>query len=372
MADYYSTLGVSRDASQDDIKKAYRKLARKLHPDVAGPEGAEQFKEVTTAYQVLSSEEKRRMYDMGGEDALRGGGGFGGGFGGGAGFGFEDIFSTFFGGGATSRGPASRARRGGDSLVSVDLTLEDVIFGGPKKITVDLAVSCDNCHGNMTEPGTDPVPCTTCEGTGSVQRMTNSLLGRVVSTTTCGACQGYGSVIVTPCSQCSGEGRIRAQRSVTVDIPAGVDEGMRIRLQGQGDAGIAGGPAGDLFAEVHLQRDPVYTRHGDDLHCVLEIPMTAAALGTEVEISTFDGAEKIKVEPGTQSGTTISLIGLGVTKLHRRQRGDIKVNVHVITPTKIDDEQRELLTQLAHIRGESANIVSGSSVFSRLRDRFLG
>lgn len=370
MADYYTTLGVSRDASQDEIKKAYRKLARKLHPDVAGPEGADEFKDVTTAYQVLSNEEKRRMYDMGGEDALRGGG-----FNGAQGFGgFQDIFETFFGGGGASRGPASRVRRGQDSLVELELELEDIIFGAQKKLSVELAIECTTCHGEMAAPGTEPVPCTSCGGSGSVQRMTNSILGQMISTTTCGACQGYGSVIVTPCPECSGEGRIHAHRSVNVNVPAGVEDGMRIRLQGQGDAGLAGGPAGDLFAEVRVQTDPVFTRHGDDLHCTLEVPMTSAALGTEIEIDTFDGERTVTVEPGTQAGSVLTLNDLGVGKLHRKQRGDLKINIQVATPTKLDDEQRELLTQLADLRGEKQGklVSGGASVFSRLRERFRG
>lgn len=375
MADYYATLGVTQSASQDEIKKAYRKLARKLHPDVAGKDGEEEFKAVTEAYDVLSNEEKRRMYDMGGEDALHGGG-FGGGSGG---FGFDDIFNTFFGGGSAgsgggSRGPASRARRGSDTLVEVDLALDDVVFGVDEEIKFDAAIQCPTCYGEMTEPGTHPVTCSACNGSGQVQRVTQSFLGQMVSYTTCGQCQGYGTLIQTPCHECSGEGRIRAKKSTRVKVPAGVEDGMQIRIQGQGDAGIAGGPAGDLFAEVHVQPHPVYTRQGDDLHATIEVPMTSAALGTDLTLDTFDGEKAISIEPGTQSGSVIDLDGLGVGHLHRRGRGDIKVNVHVTTPTKLDDAERELLEQLAAMRGEErekASVVTeNASVFSKIKGKF--
>ncbi|WP_124053774.1 molecular chaperone DnaJ [Arcanobacterium ihumii] len=370
MADYYETLGVSRNASQDEIKKAYRKLARKLHPDVAGPDGAEQFKEVTNAYDVLSNEEKRRMYDIGGEDALRGGGAPTGGFG------FEDIFSSFFGGGSAQRGPVSRAQRGGDSLVHLELSLQDVVFGVDKPITIDIAAECPECNGMMTAPGTEPVTCVQCGGSGTVQRVTNSLFGQMMTTTTCGACQGYGTQIVTPCGECSGEGRVRSKKSVTVKVPAGVEEGMRIRLAGQGDAGIFGGMPGDLFAEVYVEKDPVFSRHGDNLEAMLEVPMTAAILGADVNIDTFDGAQSIHVGPGTQSGTVVNLEGMGVGRLHRRGRGDLHVTVQVKTPTKLDDAQRTLVEELAKLRNEetpSAKMVAESgSVFSRLKDKIKG
>ncbi|MFC5370250.1 molecular chaperone DnaJ [Arcanobacterium bovis] len=371
MADYYEILGVSRDASQDDIKKAYRKLARKLHPDVAGPDGAERFKDVTSAYDVLSNEEKRRMYDMGGEDALRGGGA-----GAAGGFGFEDIFSTFFGGGAAQRGPISRTQRGSDSLVQMNLSLDEVVFGVDKPITVDIAAECPECHGMMTAPGTQPVTCAQCGGSGSIQRVTNSLFGQMMTTSACGACQGYGTQIVTPCGECSGEGRVRSKKSVTVKVPAGVENGMRIRLTGQGDAGVAGGMPGDLFAEVYVEKDPIFVRQGDHLHATLEVPMTSAVLGTELAIDTFDGEQKVYIAPGTQSGAEVKLEGMGVGRLHRRGRGDLKITVQVKTPTKLDDAQRALIEELAKLRGEespAARMISDlSSVFSRLKDKFMG
>ena len=387
MADFYETLGVSRDASQEEIKKAYRKLARKLHPDVAGPDGAEEFKVVTAAYDVLSNEEKRRMYDLGGEDALRGGGsGFGGA---GAGFtgAFEDIFSTFFGGAGGFGGAGagfgggraqarSRARRGGDVLVQLELELDTVVFGAEQKLSFASMVECSTCHGAQAAPGTEPVQCTNCHGSGQVQRVTNSIFGQMMSTSPCPQCQGFGTQIVTPCPECSGEGRIRATRSVTVKVPAGIDDGMQIRVAGQGDAGVAGGPSGDLFAEAHINEHPVYSRDGDALRATVQVPMTAAALGVDISIDTFDGEQSISVEPGTQSGTEVRLGGLGMGRLHRRGRGDLIVTIQVATPTKLSAEQRATIEELARQRGEDEAIgklvTHSGSFFSRLKDAFTG
>lgn len=377
MADYYKILGVPRDATEADIKKAYRKLARKLHPDVAGPEGADKFKEVTAAYEVLSNKEKRQMYDLGGEDALHGGGsGFGGTRFSGAGFGgFEDIFSSFFGGAAgAGRGPASRVRRGGDLVARMQISLKEAVFGVDKTIRVDTAMECPQCHGTMMAPNTEPVTCTECHGSGTVQRTTNSLFGQMVTSTTCPSCQGYGTKIVTPCAECSGEGRIRGAKQVPVSVPAGVESGMRLRMPGEADAGIAGGPSGDLYIEVVVAQDPVFRRVGDDLHAVLSVPMTAAVLGTEVEIDTFDGTQEIAIEPGTQSGSEVVLNGLGATHLHRNRRGNLRVTINVLTPTKLTEEEKRLMREFARLRDEE-NVEGkmdeeGDSFFKRLKDKF--
>ncbi|AWG04521.1 molecular chaperone DnaJ [Trueperella pyogenes] len=369
MADYYEILGVSRNATAAEIKKAYRKKSRELHPDNPDGGSTEKYQEVNNAYEVLSNPEKRQMYDLGGEDALRGGGSYNSGFNG-----FQDIFDTFFGGGNARRGPASRTRRGQDTLLGVNLTLEEVIFGAEKTVNHEAIIECPRCHGHLTEPGTEPVTCTNCEGTGTTQRLTQSMFGQVMSQTVCGRCQGYGTIIVTPCAECSGEGRVRANQPVTVKIPAGVDEGMRIRLQGRGDAGVAGGPAGDLFVQVSIDSDPVFTRSGDDLVCTLEVPMTSAALGAKLTIDTFDGEQSVHIEPGTQAGTTTILPGLGVGRLHRGGRGDLKVQIQVVTPTKLDARQRELLEDFAEARGEEtcSLVDSTTSVFGRFWELFSG
>ncbi len=373
MADYYEVLGVSRNATEDEIKKAYRKLARKLHPDVAGPDGEEQFKEVSAAYDVLSNKEKRRMYDLGGADALRGGysGGMGADFS--AGFGFADMFSSFFG---TSTGaqPQSRTKRGADALMRLRLELRDAVFGVEREIQVNSSVPCHVCHGNLTAPGTAPVTCTDCGGAGYVQRATNSIFGQMVTTAPCGACQGYGTVIVTPCSECAGEGRVRASRTVPVKIPGGIENGMRVRMSGYGEAGVAGGSAGDLFLEVSIAEDKVFTRQGNDLVASLQIPMTAAALGTRLNIDTFDGMQEVKIPAGTQSGTVLQLPDLGVKLLNRDTRGKLLLQIQVATPTDIDERQRELLQELAVLRAEETVDIGltedNSSVFSWIKDKF--
>lgn len=370
MADFYDILGVERDASAADIKKAYRKLARTLHPDVAGPEKSDEFKAVNEAYEVLSDDEKRRLYDIGGEEALSGAG-----FAPGGGFtSFQDIFSAFFGGMGAQHTPPSRARRGQDTLVNIDLTLNDVVFGAEKTITPSLMVECPQCHGTCAAEGTEPTTCGQCEGSGMVQRVTQSLFGQMVSSTSCPACHGHGTVILSPCTECSGQGRVRAVRNITINVPAGVEEGMRIRLAGKGDAGVEGGAPGDLFAQVHIEKHPIFTRSGDDLTCELRVPMTAAALGTSLKIDTLDGVQDIEIRPGTDSGEVITLSGLGIGRLHRGGRGDLRVTIVVTTPSKLDESQRKLLEELARLRDEenppATLTAQRESFFEKIRGRF--
>src|SRR3954454_1484643 len=285
--DYYGILGVRSDASNEEIKRAYRKLARELHPDV-NPAEEERFKEVTRAYEVLSDPEKRQIVDLGG-DPLAQAGGAGGGSPFGAGFGgLGDIMDAFFGGGAT-RGPRSRVRQGADALLRLDLDLPETAFGTAREITLDPAVVCSTCHGEGAAAGTHPTTCENCRGRGEVQSVQRSFLGQVMTTRTCGRCGGAGSVIDHPCAECGGEGRVRARRTLTVKIPAGVEHGMRIRLTGEGEVGPGGGPAGDLYVEVHEKTHPTFIRDGDDLHCTMTLPMTAAALGTVLQLETLDG-----------------------------------------------------------------------------------
>lgn len=373
--DYYDILGVAHDATPEEIKRAYRRLARQLHPDVASGDGAEdRFKEVSRAYEVLSNPEKRQMYDSGMDPASPNGGGFGSG----PGFGFQDIFETFFGGAAGSarRGPVPRSRRGQDALVRLDIDLAEAAFGTHKEIPVDTAVVCSTCQGSCCRPGTSPRTCEVCGGSGVVQRVARSFLGQVMTSSPCAACHGFGTVIPEPCPECSGEGRVRTRRTLNVDVPAGVETGTRIKLTGQGEVGPAGGPPGDVYLEVRERRHPTLLREGDDLHCTLEIPMTAAALGTVIELDTLDGSQQVDVPPGTQPGEVIVRKGLGVGHLHGVGRGDLLVHVDVQIPTALDEDQERLLRELAAVRGEERPAsrltpVSGG-VFSRLRDRFAG
>lgn len=374
MKDYYAVLGVPRNASEADIKKAYRKLARELHPDVAGADAGDRFKDVAAAYEVLGNADKRAQFDRGVDP--RGGNGSAGA---GAGFGFEDIFETFFGasmGGQSRRGPASRTQRGGDSLVEVDVSLEEAVFGVRREVMVDLAEVCGACEGSCCAPGTKPVTCPQCNGAGVVQRVARSLLGQVMTTAPCPQCGGFGSIIENPCTECSGQGRTRERRSIDVDIPAGVETGTRIRMSGMGDAGPGGGPRGDLYIEIRERPHESFERRGNDLHCTLELPMTAAALGTVATVETLDGPRDIDVRPGTHAGSTVTLKGLGVGRLQRPGRGNLHVHLDIQTPTELDDEQVELLTQLARLRGEEfpeARLAPiGGGVFSRLREAFMG
>lgn len=382
--DLYELLGVDRDADGDVIKKAYRKLARQLHPDVNPDPGAQnQFKSVTHAYEVLSDPQKRAAYDRGGDPM----GGFGGGFAGaeGQGFSFTDIMDAFFGGsGQQGRGPRPRERRGQDALIRIDVQLAEAAFGVTRELKVDTAVTCTSCQGDGTAPGTHPVPCTTCHGQGEVAQVQRSLLGEIRTLRPCPACRGFGTLIPDPCRECSGDGRIRSRRTLTVKIPAGVDSGTRVQLTGEGEVGPGGGPAGDLYVELDVQPHPRFTRHGNDLHCTVTVPMTAAALGGSLTLPTLEadlGDEAadvqrgfdLEIRPGTQSGTEMLERERGVPGL-RGGRGNLVVTVVVETPTRLDTRQKELLRELAELRKEEsldADVdATQKSVFSRFRDAF--
>jgi molecular chaperone DnaJ len=371
--DYYAILGIRRDASADEVKKAYRRLARELHPDVnPDPQTQERFKEITQAYEVLSDPKKREMYDLGADPfATAAGPGAGAGFG--AGFPFGDIMDAFFGTGG-SRGPRSRARRGRNATLRVDLELAETAFGTTRELTVDTAVVCPTCTGGGTAAGTHPDTCDMCNGRGEVQQVTRSFLGQVMTSRPCPQCGGYGTVIRTPCPECSGDGRVRTRRTIKVRIPAGVENGTHIQLAGEGEVGPGGGPPGDLFLEIVERPHPIFERQGDDLHCTVQIPMTAAALGTIVTVETLDGPEEIDIRPGSQSGQVIPMYGRGVKHLNESGRGDLMIHINVETPNKLDEEQEELLRKLALLRGEErppGKFAPGQQgLFSRLRDAF--
>lgn len=372
--DYYEVLGVRRDATPEEIKKAFRRLARELHPDVnPDPKTQERFKEINAAYEVLSDPQKRQMYDLGGDPLGNPAAGPGGGFG--AGFGFSDIMDAFFGQ-AGQRGPRSRTRRGQDAMIRIEVQLEEAAFGTTREIQVDTAVTCGTCSGEGAAPGTTAQTCDMCRGRGEVSQVTRSFLGQVMTSRPCPQCQGFGTVVPSPCPECAGDGRVRARRTLTVKIPAGVDSGTRIQLAGEGEVGPGGGPAGDLYVEIAEVPHPTFQRRGDDLHCTVTLPMTAAALGTKVPLETLDGVAEIDIRPGTQSGQSIPLHGRGVTHLRGGGRGDLIVHVEVQTPTKLDPEQEELLRRLAKLRAEErpqGQFSPGQQgLFSRLKDAFNG
>ena len=376
--DYYGLLGVSRGASDSEIKRAYRKLARELHPDINPDEQAQQlFKEISTAYEVLSDPEKRRIVDLGGDPLATAGSASGfSGFGG-----LGDVFEAFFGGGGGSRGPIGRVRAGSDSLLRMRLTLDDCASGITKQVTVDTAVLCDMCQGRGTHADSTPVTCDICGGRGEVQSVQRSLLGQVMTSRPCPTCAGVGEVIPDPCHRCGGDGRVRSRRDISVKIPAGVGDGMRVRLAAQGEVGPGGGPAGDLYVEVHEQAHDVFVRDGDDLHFTISVPMADAALGTAVTVDAIlDGATEIAVAAGTQPASVITLRGLGMPRLRSATRGDLHAHIEVTVPTKLDARARELLaevkshsTETATVRNiRTATTAAGGGLFSRLRETFTG
>jgi len=323
---------------------------------------------------VLSDAEKRQMYDLGGDPFARAGAGAGG-FGA-AGFPFSDIMDAFFGAGAASRGPRSRARRGRNATVRVELDLAECAFGATRDLTVDTAVVCPTCSGEGTAPGTHPETCDVCGGRGEVSHVTRSFLGQVMTSRPCPACGGFGTVIKRPCPECDGDGRVRTRRTMKVRIPAGVEDGTHIQLAGEGEIGPGGGPPGDLFLEIVQRPHPIFERQADDLHCTVTIPMTAAALGAALSVETLDGTREMDIRPGTQSGQIIPMYGLGVRHLNSSGRGDLIIHVTVETPAKLDEEQEALLKQLAKLRAEETppgRFAPGQQgFFSRLRDAFNG
>lgn len=375
MADYYETLGVSRQASEDEIKKAYRKLSRKYHPDIAGPEFEEKFKEVNSAYEVLSDSEKRRMYDQGVDPNAPGGGA-----GAAGGFGFEDVFSSFFGGGAGfggGQGPVPRSQPGRDSLATLSISLKDAVFGSVENIDITTYALCPDCSGSGAQNGEQPVTCPVCNGQGYRQQAVRTLLGQMMTSQPCDRCEGHGNIIEHPCQTCFGHGRVRSKRQVGVKIPAGIQNDTRIRLSSQGEVGEGGGAAGDLYVDVSVKPDKQFSRQSDDLHCWISIPMTWAALGHEVNIQTFDGEQAITVPEGSQPEDTVTLKELGVTHLHGNgDRGDLVAHLQVEIPRNLNKKQREMLEGFAksHDKGgeaipqQSRPVVARKGFFDRIKD----
>ena len=371
-SEYYDLLGVRPDATDDEIKRAYRRLARQLHPDSTGgdAEAEARFKQVVVAYEVLRDPERRARYDRFGPDGAGGQGPGADPFGGG---GLGDLFDAFFGmAGGTGRG-AGRGRggpvRGADAEVVVELTFREAVFGTHRDLTVQEHVLCTTCSGSGARPGTSPIRCPDCGGSGELRRLRQSILGQVVTAVPCQRCQGLGEAVPSPCTDCSGEGRRTESVELPVDVPAGVDHGATLRLSGRGPAGPRGGPAGDLYVHLAVAGDDRFARRGDDLHAELHVTMTQAALGAVVSFDTLDGEEQITVAPGTQTGTVVRLRGRGVAHVRGRGRGDLLVNLVVDTPTGLDRAQQDLLRQFAGDRGEAVGAAT-EGIVARLRSAF--
>ena len=376
--DYYEVLGVGKDASEAEIKKAYRRLARKYHPDVAkdDPQAEEKFKEATEAYKVLSDPEARAKYDQFGHAAFDGQGMGAGGVDPFGGFGFEDlgdIFDAFFGGATRSerrRGPV----RGTDLRYDVTLEFTEAAFGTTIEITVPRNETCPHCHGNKAEPGTPIVTCEVCGGSGSVRQERHTPLGRMINVVTCSRCQGEGKTFKQACSECHGRGVVHRRRQIKVNIPAGVEDGMRVRVPGEGEAGSRGGPPGDLYVYVRIKPHSFFRREGNDVVCEIPISFAQAALGDEIDVPTLDGKAKLKIPEGTQTGTVFRLRGLGIPGIHGRGRGDQLVAVKVVTPTRLTARQRELLREFAGLSGEDGSAngqqQQDKNLFRRMREAF--
>jgi len=368
--DYYEVLGLDRQASQEQIKKAFRRLARQYHPDVSSsPDAEARFKEINEAYEVLSDSEKRAMYDRFGHAGPQAGfGGFGS-YGDFSGFGgFEDIFETFFGGmraGQTARrGPS----RGADLRYDLELEFEEAVFGCQKEIVITRHETCPHCQGSGAEPGTRPIRCPQCNGTGEVRRQQQTILGSFIQVTTCPRCRGEGEIITTPCSRCGGQKKIHVERTIAVDIPAGVDDGTRVRLSGEGEPGQRGGPPGNLYVVLHVKRHPFFQRQDSHILLELDINVAQAALGDKVKVPTVDGEEELVIPAGTQTGDVIRMRGRGVPYLRRNGRGDQLVMVHVLTPSTLTKKQRALLDELGRTLGKEVVHQPEKGLFHKVKD----
>jgi molecular chaperone DnaJ len=376
VADYYDLLGVSRTASADEIKKAYRQKARELHPDAnpGDPAAEERFKQVAQAYEVLSDADSRARYDRFGEAGVgsaAGGPNLGDMFNGG---GIGDLFDAFFGGGGSPFGSGGRTGpvgppRGQDLEVVADISFADAVFGATVAVEVRTALRCEECGGSGAGSGTQPVTCSECNGRGQVQRVRQSMLGQMVTASACPRCGGLGQVVVTPCGGCAGEGRVVTEKTYQVDVPAGVDTGSTLRLTGRGAVGPRGGGAGDLYVHIRVAAHETFTREGDDIVAELPISIAQAALGTKIALPTLDGEEEIAVPVGTQHGKEFVFRQRGAHRLHGRGRGDLRVRINVQVPTKLTEFETELLTKFAESRGESVGNTE-QGLFSRIKSAF--
>jgi molecular chaperone DnaJ len=362
--DYYETLGVGRTATKDDLRQAYRKLARRYHPDVCKePDAEARFKEINEAYQVLNDDQLRGQYDRFGHAGLSnqaGPDGFG--FGG-----FEDIFGEFFGFGA-GRSARQGPRRGSDLRYDLEISFEEAVFGSEHEIEVTRLETCSHCGGSGAEPGTTPIRCSDCNGTGQVRHAQQSIFGSFVNVATCPRCQGTGEVVTTPCTACNGSRRRQETRHLAVSVPAGVDDGMRIRLAGEGEHGLYGGPPGNLYVMLHVAAHKFFTRREQDILLNVNLNIAQAALGDEITVPTLEGEERVTVPAGTQAGSVLRLRGKGVPRLNSHSRGEQIIILNVVVPTDLTAEQRDLLAALGKTLGSEVMPQPGRGFFDRVKD----
>jgi molecular chaperone DnaJ len=370
--DYYEVLGVGKGASKDEIKKAYRKLSKKYHPDINKEADADQkFKEISEAYEVLSDDQKRAQYDRFGHTDPNQGFGGGADFGGGGFGGFEDIFNTFFGGGGGRRRDPNAPRQGADLQYTMSLKFEEAVFGKETEIEIPKEEECDTCHGSGAKPGTKVETCSHCKGAGQLNVEQNTPFGRIVNRRVCHYCNGTGKQIKEKCSTCGGAGKVQKRRTINVKIPAGIDDGQQLRVTGQGEPGVNGGPPGDLYVVFHVRSHDFFERNGDDIYCEMPVTFAQAALGDEIEVPTLHGKVKLKVPAGTQTGTRFRLKGKGVPNVRGYGTGDQHVQVKVVTPTKLTDRQKQLLREFADISGQVPD-EQHESFFDKVKKAFKG
>ncbi len=369
--DYYEVLGLSKGASADEIKKAYRKLSKQYHPDLNKEDGAEaKFKEIAEAYEVLSDDQKRARYDQfGHQDPSAGFGG--GGFSGEGGFGgFEDIFSSFFGGGGRRQDP-NAPRKGDDLQYRMNISFEDAVFGKETEIEIPKEENCETCNGSGAKPGTTPQSCSHCNGAGTINQAVDTPFGRMMNKRTCPSCRGAGKIIVDKCTTCRGDGKVQKRKKIKVTIPAGVDDGQQLRISGQGEPGFNGGPAGDLYIVFTVKRHEQFERDGDDIYYELKLTFPQASLGDEIEVPTIHGKVKLKIPAGTQSGAQFRLKDKGVKNVHGYGMGHQYVIVKVVTPTKLTEKQKQLLRDFAEVSGDIPE-EQGSTLLDKIKKRFKG